>query len=187
MELPSSAYLYTLALLAMTFVGFTAIVMILRQSLGGPLSRFDTLVARFFMAWGFLITYGAMLPPLLAAFELHHPLVWRASSIATGLMLLALSFGYPILRGQATGARAPTFVLVRKRDRRRHRHHPAGECRAAIPAAGRVRDLPRGADLHADPGQHRVHRHDQCDADRRASGRTGEAGVAEVLWRPSPG
>ena len=112
MELPSSAYLYTLALLAMTFVGFTAIVMILRQSLGGPLSRFDTLVARFFMAWGFLITYGAMLPPLLAAFELHHPLVWRASSTATGLMLLALSFGYPMLRGQATGARAPTFVLV---------------------------------------------------------------------------
>jgi hypothetical protein len=112
MELPSSAYLYTLALLAMTFVGFTAIVMILRQSLGGPLSRFDTLVARFFMAWGFLITYGAMLPPLLAAFELHHPLVWRASSTATGLMLLTLSFGYPMLRGQATGARAPTFVLV---------------------------------------------------------------------------
>ena len=50
MELPSSAYLYTLALLAMTFVGFTAIVMILRQRLGGPVSRFDTLVARFFMA-----------------------------------------------------------------------------------------------------------------------------------------
>lgn len=112
MELPNSGYLYTLALLAMTFVGFTAIVMILRQSLGGPLSRFDTLVARFFMAWGFLITYGAMLPPLLGAFELHHPVVWRVSSIATGVMLLALSFGYPTLRGKATGTRPPTFVIV---------------------------------------------------------------------------
>jgi len=33
--------------MAMTFAGFTAIIMILRQRLGSPLSRFDTLVARF--------------------------------------------------------------------------------------------------------------------------------------------
>jgi hypothetical protein len=35
MDLPASAYLYTLAVMAMTLVGFTVIVMILRQSLGG--------------------------------------------------------------------------------------------------------------------------------------------------------
>ena len=75
MDLPASAYLYTLAVMAMTFVGFTAIVMILRQSLGAPLSRFDTLVARFFMVWGFVIAFFAMLPPLLASFALSQPLV----------------------------------------------------------------------------------------------------------------
>jgi hypothetical protein len=110
MDLPSSTYLYTLAVMAMTFVGFTAIVMILRQSLGGALSRFDTLVARFFMAWGFVIAFFAMLPPLLAAFELAQPLLWRIAGIALGLVLLAMSIAYPPLRRRATRGRTPPFV-----------------------------------------------------------------------------
>src|SRR5689334_24085058 len=77
MDLPAFAYLYSLAVMAMTFVGFTAIVMILRR--GALRSRFDTLVARCFMVWGFVIAFFAMLPPLLAAFELSQPLVWRAA------------------------------------------------------------------------------------------------------------
>jgi len=103
-------YLYTLALMAMTFVGFTAIVMILRQSLGGALSPFDALVTRFFMAWGFLIAYGALAPPLLLAFALSPALTWAFCSLAAGLMLLALSFGYPWLRARATREKAPPFV-----------------------------------------------------------------------------
>lgn len=110
MELPSSTYLYTLAMMAMTFVGFTAIVMILRQGLGDTLSRFDTMVARFFMVWGFVIAYFAMLPPLLAAFELSQPLLWRVSGIAFGLTLAAMSLVYPVLRRRATGNRPPPFV-----------------------------------------------------------------------------
>jgi hypothetical protein len=39
MELPNTVYLYTLAMLAMTFVGFTAIVMVVRQSLGSSAYR----------------------------------------------------------------------------------------------------------------------------------------------------
>ena len=38
MELPFATYLYTLALIAIAYVGFTAIVLILRQSLGVALS-----------------------------------------------------------------------------------------------------------------------------------------------------
>jgi hypothetical protein len=106
-----SDYLYTLALLAMTFVGFTAIVMILRQNLGGALSRFDALVTRFFMVWGFLIAYGAMLPPLLAAFGLPASAIWRGCSAVIGLLLLALSLFYPLLRGKATGERAPALTF----------------------------------------------------------------------------
>jgi hypothetical protein len=112
MEAPSSTYLYTIALIAITFVGFTAIVMILRQSLGGPLSRYDTLVARFFMGWGFSVTFAAMLPPLLGLFEMAQPLSWRIASLALGLLLLALSIGYPLLRRRATGERPSAFVLA---------------------------------------------------------------------------
>jgi hypothetical protein len=57
MELPFAAYLYTLALIAIAYVGFTAIVLILRQSLGSALSPLDTLVARLFMVRGFVITF----------------------------------------------------------------------------------------------------------------------------------
>lgn len=110
MDLPASPYLYTLAVMAMTFVGFTAIVMILRQSLGDALSPFDTLVARFFMVWGFVIAYFAMLPPVLAAFALSQPLLWRISGIALGLVLLTMSIVYPPLRRRATGKPAPPFV-----------------------------------------------------------------------------
>jgi hypothetical protein len=34
MELPGTSYLYTMAMLGMTFIGFSAIVMQLRQTLG---------------------------------------------------------------------------------------------------------------------------------------------------------
>lgn len=110
MDPSHSDYLYTLALLAMSFVGFTAIVMILRQSLGGQLSRYDALVTRFFMVWGFLIAYGAMAPPLLLAFGLSPALAFAFCSLAAGLMLLALSFGYPLLRARAVAERPPAFV-----------------------------------------------------------------------------
>jgi len=106
-----SDYLYTLALMAMTFVGFTAIVMILRQSLGGALSRFDALVTRFFMVWGFLIAYGAMLPPLLAAFDMAPVPIWRGCSAVVGVMLLVLAVGYPLLRREATGENLPVFTI----------------------------------------------------------------------------
>jgi hypothetical protein len=47
MEVIGVAYLYTLATLSMTFVGFTAIVLFLRQALGHHLSRFDALLAQY--------------------------------------------------------------------------------------------------------------------------------------------
>src|SRR5438128_2336194 len=42
MESPIS-YLYTMAILGMTFIGFSAIVMLLRQTLGSHLRAFDAL------------------------------------------------------------------------------------------------------------------------------------------------
>jgi hypothetical protein len=110
LELPNAGFLYTLALLAMTFVGFTAIVMILRQSLGASLAPFDALVARFFMAWGFFIAYAAMLPPLLAMFDVQPRTLWRIASAASGLVIIALSYGYPLLRFRVMHERASTFV-----------------------------------------------------------------------------
>jgi len=67
MDISGSAYLYTVAVLGMTFIGFSAIVMMLRQTLGLTLRPFDILVAHIYMEFGLIISVGALLPPLLAA------------------------------------------------------------------------------------------------------------------------
>jgi hypothetical protein len=110
MELPYAAYLYTLALIAIAYVGFTAIVLILRQSLGVALSSLDTLVARLFMVRGFVITYLSMVPMLLAGFELGHTTVWRVSSALGGLSFVVMHVGYQLLRGRVTGDPTPLHL-----------------------------------------------------------------------------
>jgi hypothetical protein len=110
MELSNAAYLYTLALIAIGYVGFTAIVLILRQSLGGALSSLDALVARLFMVRGFVVTYLSIVPMLLASFELSHTTVWQVSSAIGGLSLVTVHVGYQVLRGRITGEPTPSHL-----------------------------------------------------------------------------
>jgi hypothetical protein len=112
MELPGSGYLFNLAMLAITFVGFTAIVVVLRQSAGGKLLPIDTVVARLFMVWGFTVTYAAMLPVLLAAYDLKPASVWQISNLVSGAFLLVVNASYPFLRRRATGEATPVHVQL---------------------------------------------------------------------------
>jgi hypothetical protein len=66
MELPGSAYLYTLATLSMTFVGFCAIVIVLRQTAGKELSGWHVVLTRLYIESGFWAAAFCMLPSLLA-------------------------------------------------------------------------------------------------------------------------
>jgi hypothetical protein len=88
MELPGGPYLYTLAALAMTFVGFTTIVLILRQVLGRELTPFDALLAHIYMELGLLVSIGSMLPSLFAIWGLPQITVWRLSSAICGPLRL---------------------------------------------------------------------------------------------------
>ena len=110
MDLPQAAYLYTLALIAIAYVGFTAIVLILRQSLGGALSSLDTLVARLFMVRGFVVTYLSLVPMLLAGFALGQAAVWQVSSAIGGLSLVVVHVGYQVLRSRTTGDPTPLHL-----------------------------------------------------------------------------
>jgi hypothetical protein len=110
MELPNANYLYTLALVAIGYVGFTAIVLILRQSLGGTLSSLDALVARLFMVRGFVVTYLSLAPMLVASFELRHTTVWQVSSALGGLFLVMVHVGYQVLRARITGESTPLHL-----------------------------------------------------------------------------
>jgi len=112
MELPGTAYLYNLSLLAMTFIGFAAIVMILQQALGHKLSRLDALRASVHMELGLMISAAALLPPLLMMWELPSPIVWSVSSGLAACPPLAHFLIYPARRRAASGERTPFYVRL---------------------------------------------------------------------------
>ena len=112
MESPATSYLYTVAILGMSFMGFAAVVMLLRQTLGSHLRAFDTLFARVYMEFGLIATIGAMLPPLLMFWELSPAAVWRVSSSLLGIPLLLFAVTYPARRRAASHEPTPRYVRV---------------------------------------------------------------------------
>jgi hypothetical protein len=112
MDLPGTAYLYTIATLGMTFIGFAAIVLLLRQTLGRKLRTFDALFAHVYMEFGLIITMGALLPPLLIFWELGPMTVWRVSSGLVGIPVLVFALTYPARRRAASGESTPFYVRV---------------------------------------------------------------------------
>jgi hypothetical protein len=112
MELQGATYLFTLASLSVTFVGFSALVIIIRQTLGGQMSPLEILITRIFIQLGFMVTAGAMLPPLLALFELPHPLIWRISSLAAAIPSFLFAVTYPSRRRAASGVPTPLVIWL---------------------------------------------------------------------------
>jgi hypothetical protein len=109
MELPGAIYLYTLATLAMTFIGFSAIVLIVRRQ---KLSRLDVLIARVYMGFGLMISASALLPPLLMTWKLSPPTIWRVSSALACLPPLVYALTYPARRRAISGERTPFYVRL---------------------------------------------------------------------------
>jgi hypothetical protein len=112
MELPGATYLFTLAALSVTFVGFSALVIILRQTLGGQMSQLEILITRIFIQLGFMVTAAAMLPPLLALFDLPHPLIWRIASFAAAIPSFLFTVTYPARRRAASGVATPLVIWL---------------------------------------------------------------------------
>ena len=110
METAGSAYLYTLAQIAITFAGFTALFMMLRQTFGGTTTKYDLFVTRNYLFFSFLVVIGAMLPSLLAAFGIAQDLIWRLSSLAVAIPMGVFVITYPARRRTLTGAGFPVRV-----------------------------------------------------------------------------
>ena len=52
-ELPGAAYLYNLSLLAATVAVVSALVMVVRETMGGKLSKFDVYLLTTYISLGF--------------------------------------------------------------------------------------------------------------------------------------
>ena len=107
MELPGSAYLYTLATLATTFAGFCAIVIALRQTTGKAISGFHIVLTRLYLESGLFSAAFCMLPPLLAVCGLSAATVWRVSSAIIAIVLLCYGATYPMRRGAMVAGPLP--------------------------------------------------------------------------------
>jgi hypothetical protein len=108
----ASGYLYTIAAVGMSFAGLSVLTMILRQILGGQMTKFDSFVARTWVQLGFMITFGSILPPLLALFEVSTLMVWRISSGLMAIILGCWSLTFPRRRHATNTTRLPIPVII---------------------------------------------------------------------------
>ena len=105
-------YLYALAALSVSFVGFSTLLIVFRQSVGGRLTSYDTYFVLSFMEAGFIVIAGALLPPLLAFSGLAPHVVWRVASLLTALPIFLFVATVPRRRRVATRGPMPTFIRV---------------------------------------------------------------------------
>jgi hypothetical protein len=110
MELPGASYLYALATISVTFVGFSALLLVFRQTIGGKMTSYDSYFTLSFMQAGFIVTAGGLLPQLLAFFEMSHTTVWREASVIMAIPILLFVATTPGRRRAATKEPVPIYV-----------------------------------------------------------------------------
>ena len=87
MEVRGETYLFNLSLIAVTFTAVSALVMLLRQTMGGKLSNFDVYLITSFISFGFAIAVSAILLPWVAFLELPPPTFWAVSSGLAAILM----------------------------------------------------------------------------------------------------
>jgi hypothetical protein len=112
MELKSAGLLYTLATVMITFAGFSALLLTVRQAAGATLSKLDRFLARTVVGHFFWMAGGALIPPILALYDLSDGVIWKASALLFGLPMLAILLSYPHRRVAATGKTTPPVILA---------------------------------------------------------------------------
>jgi len=112
MELKEASLLYTLAGLMITFAGFSALLLALRPAAGAKLSLLDRYLAKTVMTHIFVLTAGALLPVILALYDIQEKWIWQGSAVLFGLPMLFLQVTFPRRRRKAVGKGPPPSVFV---------------------------------------------------------------------------
>lgn len=110
MEPDGTSFLYTVAGMLVTFAGFSALLLILRQTAGARLSPLDRFLTRSLVSHLFVLTGAALMPGLFALYGLPERWMWRTVALAFGIPMLALLLTYRRRRIAAAGA--PPALLV---------------------------------------------------------------------------
>jgi hypothetical protein len=98
--------------LMVTFAGFSALLLAVRQAAGGRSSQVDRYLAKTVLTQLFVLTAGALLPPIVALYDMPERFVWRTSAGLFGLTMLSLLLSYPYRRRKAIGKGPPLIILA---------------------------------------------------------------------------
>ena len=97
MELPGTSYLYNLTLISVTFAGFAALIAAFRQMVGGRFTKYDAFLIRSALVRSLIVIVCALLPPLLALFELPTSTIWRVSSLTAAVLVALFTLFWPLI------------------------------------------------------------------------------------------
>ena len=103
-------YFLALAAISTTFVGFSALIMLFRQALGGGVTRLDSWITLVFVQLGFLVTAGSLAPPLFGLLRLPEALTWRGCSLGAAVAIGLFATTYPRRRSAVSGVRTPIYA-----------------------------------------------------------------------------
>src|SRR4030095_9524455 len=106
-----SDYLFRLAALSLSFVGFSAVVVTLRGALGGELSDRHLRLVRLYIEGGLLVTALALVPTLFNLVHVPGAVIWPLSSAAAGSIftfVLLIQFR----RRRTVEGRFPPWVII---------------------------------------------------------------------------
>jgi hypothetical protein len=105
LDVQGAILLYTLAGLVITFAGFAAVMLAIRQAAGGQLSQLDRFMAKTVLIHVFVLTWGAVLPPLLMLYGIVEDEVWKIAAVLFAIPMLTFLLTYSHRRQKAVGQR----------------------------------------------------------------------------------
>jgi hypothetical protein len=107
-----SDYLFRLATLSLSFVGFSSVVVALRSALGGDLSDRHIRLVRLYIEGGLLVTALALVPALLNILRVPVAVTWPLSSAAAATIFTFVLLIQFRRRRAVEPGRFPLWVIV---------------------------------------------------------------------------
>jgi hypothetical protein len=111
-EVKGATLLYTLAGLMITFAGFSALLLFVRQAAEAKLSLLDRYLAKTVMTYIFVLAAAALLPALFALYNVQEEWIWRGSGVLFALPMLSLQITYPRRRRKVVGEGPPPAIYA---------------------------------------------------------------------------
>ena len=109
---PESDYLFRLATLSLSFVGFSAVVVTLRSALKGELADRHLRLVRLYIEGGLLVTALAVLPTLLNLLQIPDTVTWPLSSATAASIFTVVLVVQFRRRRMVEAGRFPPWVIV---------------------------------------------------------------------------